>query len=113
MAYLYRQTITLPNSGTTQTSLPEDVGNTIWWHNIADSVFDRTGHLIDGADRKTTRIKFFESLEDATSWMNANRLTDSAQLASLAAYKAEHNVTITESWHELPEVNTGITGLLG
>ena len=113
MAYLYRQTITLPNAVSTQTSLPDEVGGTIWWHNIADSVFDRTGHLVDGNERRTTRMKFFESLEDATAWMNANRLTNAEQLASLATYKTEHNITITESWHELPTANPGIAGIFG
>ena len=113
MAILYKLTVTIPNQTPDKNSFPPEIGDTVEWHNITESVFDRTGYMINGGNRVTTRLKIFDSVEDASAWFDTNRITDAGKLSALAAYKTEHNITVQESWYELPTANPGITGIFG
>ena len=113
MAILYKLTTTMANQTSDKRSLPPEIGDTAEWNNIADAVFDRTGHVLDGGNRIITRLKIFDSVEDASAWFDTNRITDAGKLSALAAWKTEHNITVQESWYELPTANPGIAGIFG
>jgi len=115
MAILYKLTFTLQTEGTAPFigSVPPSIKNSTWWENFfLESLSGIHGNFIAG-DKRVQRFQIFDTVEEASAWFDAHRLTDPALLADLDEYKTTHNVTITETWHEIPNITPGITGIFG
>ena len=114
MAILYRLEMSVNDYDGALPLLPASIQSSDWYKDNLDlSVTGRQNNLVPGGKKVISRIKFFDSVEDATAWFNTHRLTDATLLENLNTWISTYNISVVETWHELPDADLGITGIFG